>query len=184
MNRKIVWAVACAVLMTGGCASSSKAGSGASVTSSKPVAPAKYRPAPGADAAEIAGHLRGCTGPTAGNVKGGGPDLVSTATCTLEGHVVVIDSFMSAAALDDMPELSKGTEIYYASGRSGWLAFLADQGATADTTTLQEQLTGQAGTVFMEATNGDPFPPAPLVAQKALATSIAGQLGGTVGHVS
>lgn len=132
----------------------------------------------------IAQHLPGCTGLAAGDVGRGAPAMASTASCTLEGHIVIVDSFASPAEIDGLAELSKGHEMYYASGTTGWLAFLADQGATPATTTLQEQLTNDAGALLKDSIKGDRFPAAPIAAQKTLTTLIAKQLGGAVGHVS
>ena len=107
--------------------------------------------------------------------------MTSTASCTLDGHLVIIDSFTSSSRFADMPALTKGTETYYAQG-SGWLAFLADRGQTADETTLQMQLTNDAGGLVSQALNSSAPPPSSLDAQKQIVQVIATALGGTVGH--
>ncbi len=146
--RRIIAAIA-AVLALAGCSSS---GSPAPKTTAAP----NYTPAIGADAALIAGHIAGCSAVTSGNIGKGGPAMKSTATCTLDGHVVILDSFDSPSDAQISDELTQ-TEMFYASGGS-WLAFVADQGATAETTTLQMQLTNDAGGLIEQASSNDAEP--------------------------
>jgi len=186
MIHRVVVTVAAAALVTSACSSKGpsaprSSSSALSTSSSSPVAPSVYRPQPGDDAAIIATHITGCSGVLAGDIGNGGQaDMSSTATCTLDGHLVIVDSFTQGA--DDIASLTS-SEIYYAVGTSGsWVAFLADQGAAADETTLQMQLTNDASGLTQQALNGGGHPVASLDAQQQLAAIIAKDLGGTVSH--
>ena len=134
--KRISALLALSVLAVAGCSSASHK---ASSTSPSPTRSA-YRPAIGADAALIAGHIPGCSDVAAGSIgKGGDSSLSSTATCTLLGHVVIVDSFSGIADTANVPALLKDAtaKTTFADGGS-WMAFTTDQGATADETTLQD----------------------------------------------
>lgn len=179
MKRSLTGAIICIVVLVGCSSPSSSKTSGAKSPS---ASPSQYKPTAGADAALIAGHIPGCTAVSSGNVGKGGPDLTSTASCTLSGHTLIIDSFMSNAGLANLRELLKGTETYYATGTTGWLVFLADQGATPDTTTLQMQLTNDAGGLTRQSLDHNTPTPSSLDAQQQLTTTVAHALNGTVVH--
>jgi|SRR5664279_389562 len=98
MNRAAVLLAAAVVLVTvAGCSStpSAKPIVSTSASSASPTAPA-FSTSPGQDAALIASHIPGCTGVTAGSVGGDGGSMTSTASCTLDGHVVILDSWESS----------------------------------------------------------------------------------------
>lgn len=137
------------------------------------------RNAPHDNAAAIAEHIPGCAGVASGDIGKGGPSMSSTATCTLSGHLVILDSWADSSGATLTPGL---TATYYAHG-TGWTAFLADQGATADTTTLQMQLTGDAGGLVKQSLDASAPPHASLDAQRTLSARIARALGGQPAHV-
>lgn len=146
-------------------------------------APSTYSPRLGDDAAIIASHIAGCAGPTTIDIGAGTKTgLSSAATCTLDGHVVIIDSFTTSGGPDDVPTLAKGTETYYAFGPGGWLAILADQGVTADKTILQMQITTDAAGLVRASLNGSPTP-ASLNAQRTILGMVVASIGGQLGHV-
>ena len=170
-------AAALAVLLLAGCSAGEE-------KATHPTAPksSAFRATVGQDAAAIAQHITGCGGVASGSTGEGGPSMASTATCTLSGHLVILDSWASASDAAVSPGLA-GSELYYATG-AGWTAFLADQGATAETTTLQMQLTNDAGGLFKQAVDQSALPPASVDAQKTLSAQIAHALGGQVAHVA
>jgi hypothetical protein len=142
--------------------------------------PSPYAPATGADAALIAAHITGCSAVHAGDVGKGGPDLSSTATCTIDGHVLIIDSFATASGPNDVPQLVGKVQTYYAYGTTGWLAFLASADGAAHTQ-LQMQITNDAAGLLDQSLNGEPAP-TDLDAQRQVATTVATALGGALGH--
>jgi hypothetical protein len=170
-------AVLAAMMLLGGCSSS--AGGKAKATPTAPKSTA-FSATVGQDAAAIAGHITGCTGVASGSIGTGGPAMSSTATCTLSAHLVIIDSWTSAADATLTPGL---TAAYYAHS-AGWTAFLADQGATADDTTLQMQLTNDAGGLLKQGIDESALPRASLDAQRTLTAQIASALGGEVGQTT
>jgi hypothetical protein len=179
MTAMRVLVCACtALFLVAGCSSNKPVRS----TSSSVPTTSAFSPVAAQDAALIAEHIPGCLGVQAGNVAGGAPDMSSTATCTLSGHLVIVDSYANATAAPDLGQLA-GSELFYASGPSGWLAYLADQGATADQTTLHLQLVNDGGALAGESVDGDPYPPASIDAQRTLTLRIAHALGGHQGHV-
>jgi hypothetical protein len=107
--------------------------------------------------------------------------MTSTATCTLDGHLVIVDAWAQEGSGKLSPGLAT-TATYYAYGPA-WTAILADPGATPEQTTLQEQLTNAAGSLLAESSSGDPYPAASLDAQQSVAGKVAAVLGGTVGHI-
>ncbi len=140
-----------------------------------------YAPTIGADAAIIASHITGCTGAQAGDVGKGTPDLSSTATCTLDGHLLIVDSFATPSGPGDVPALVGKVETYYAYGSTGWLTFLASPAGPAKTQ-LQMQITNDAGGLLDQSLNGAPT----LVdvdAQRQAASAVVAALGGTLAHV-
>jgi hypothetical protein len=136
----------------------------------------------GQDAALVASHITGCANVAAGSIGAGDTTgMSSTASCTLDGHTVIIDSWKTADATPDFAALMKGQgHLTYASG-TGWTAVLADDGATPDQSTLQMQLTNDAGGLFKEGTDGDQYQAASADAQTTIMTQVAAALGGTVG---
>lgn len=103
--------------------------------------------------------------------------MVSSATCTLDGHLVIIDTWTDSTGAVIDPGLTPSSTVYYAHGGT-WTAFLADQGATADTTTLQMQLTNDAAGLV--AQGGSAPTPVPLATQQTLMRQVAAVLHGTV----
>lgn len=161
--------ITCGLILTAGCSSSTA--HRATTSSIAPNHPA-FSTRPGQDAALIAEHITGCAGVRAGNIGAGGKGgMTSTANCTLHGHLVIVDSWESdSAALVSNQLVSAPT--WYAHG-SAWTAFLADPGQTADTTTLQMQLTNNAAGLLGPAPT-----PASLDVQQAVAREVARDLGG------
>lgn len=164
-------------LLLAGCASSTPARH-----ATTPARSPSFVARPGTDAAAIAGHITGCTGVAAGSVGAHPGDMSSTASCTLDGHTVIVDSWAAMGDAMISPQLKAGP-LFYAYGEA-WTAFTADQGADAAHTTLQEQLTNDAAGLFAESTDGDRYPPASLDAQQRIAQTVAAALGGTVGHLT
>jgi hypothetical protein len=171
-------ALAAAVMLVAGCSSAGGPASHSS-TPTVPAAPS-YSPEVGADAALIAGHIPGCSGVESGSVGAGGPSMTSSATCTLQGHLVILDGFASPDDASISDSLTKD-EYYFAYGGS-WLAFLAGQGATAAQTVLQMQMTNDAAGLLRYATDNSTPPRASLDAQQQLSGVIAKALDGRVGH--
>ncbi len=169
-GMRILIVGAAAVALLAGCSSGGKT---AAPSTSTRVVPA-YRAAVGADAAEIATHIKGCSGIRAGSVGAGGRALSSTASCTLAGHVVVIDSWTVASAAVLSAELVDAP-TWYAHG-SAWCAFLADPGQSAAKSVLQMQLTNDAAGLLDEAYH--PVRPASQPAQKSAAAVVAKDLSG------
>lgn len=175
--RGLIAAFATATLALAGCTSSHHA-----ATTTSP--PSAYVPADGQDAAITASHITGCTGVQSESIGGGAQSgLKSAASCTLEGHLVIVDSSAPGSTIE-AGLVSKGTQLYYATGLGGWIAFLGEPGQTASTTTLQMQLTNNASGLLDRALNHDTVTPAPLDAQQQLAGTVAKDLAGTVEHVT
>lgn len=173
-------ALLAAVVVVAGCSSARHSG-----TPPGPSSSSAYMPPDGQDAAITASHIPGCTGVQSEGVgQGGNGAPTSAASCTLDGHLVIVDSFAPGGGTIDAGLLSKGKQIYYASGIGGWLAFLGDPGETASTTTLQMQLTNDAGGLLHQATSGTAPTPAPLDAQQQISAIVAKDLRGAVEHVS
>lgn len=155
------------VLLLSGCSSTPTAES-----SPSPVPTTYY----GENAATIASSIEGCSEVTAGNVGGGGPGLASTATCTLDGRLVYVNSWMDQPH-GDLTQILKsdGAEMYYAKGE-GWTV------TAGSVPILQLQVTGnqdELQKLSMDATSG---PDPDLPGQKASAESVARSLGGEVVH--
>lgn len=179
MKTQTVVAVLIAISLTG-CSSSPGKRPAASTPNSRTSSAPSYTPSPGDDAALIAQHIVGCSGVLAGDIGGGASTaLSSTATCTLDGHLVIVDSFNSEGAGGISSLASPGTT--YATGGS-WVAFLADQGQTAATTTLQMQITNDAGGLLQQETDGTTPTPASADAQHIILKRVADDLHGTLEH--
>jgi hypothetical protein len=176
--RKILTVAACAAIAMTGCSGGKKVAASSSSPPTTSATAATYTPNLGEDAASIASHIPGCTGLAAGN-SGGAAGLASTATCTLGGHLVVLDSFSEPTGSNSISTMLAGNKAptIYADGGS-WVAFAADQGATADQTTLQLQIKNDAGALLRESLNGDPYPPTSPDAQKVIADTVVKALGG------
>jgi hypothetical protein len=130
----------------------------------------------GEDAAAIAGHITGCDGVKAGDVGAGAPALVSTATCTLFGHVVNVNSWADATSGDLGPLMkADAKEAFYASG-TGWTVTLGDD------PTLQMQFENDASGLLANAMNNSKPASANLDAQKTMANAVAKSLDGDVKH--
>lgn len=174
---------ACGLLAA--CSSSGHSKESTSSTPSVPSASVSsstaYLPATGDDAALIAEHIAGCTGVHAGDAGGGSKTgLRSTATCTLDGHLLIVDSFATTPEADI--SIVAGTTTTYAHG-DAWDVFLADQGQTADTTTLQMQITNDAAGLLEQSTGQTDTPvPADADAQQTILTKVVADLQGQLLH--
>lgn len=137
-----------------------------------------YHPGPNDDAAIIASHISGCaavrTLPIGAGAKSG---LATAATCTLRGHPVILDVWQAMGDSEISGQLTPRQKVLYAYG-DYWTAFIGDQGVPASRTTLQLQLTDNAGALLRQAVN--PPRPTPLGAQRELVTEIAKALSGRV----
>ena len=181
---KRIAGLAAVALLAVSCSSGTRTESHAvSITarSSTSTTAAAFRPVTGQDAALIASHIPGCTGVATGSVGNGGPAMTSTATCTLLGHLIILDSFTTATATATLPALLKDnkTPTFFADGGS-WVAFTADQGATPEQTTLQMQLTNDAAGLLKQSIDHNQNPPTAPDAQQAIATAVVASLGGKV----
>lgn len=144
----------------------------------RPTATSKPTIKVGEDAAAIAARIPGCSQVKAGDVAAGGPAMASTATCTLGGHIVNIDSWSSIPEADITPViLSTHAQAYFATG-SAWTVTLGDDPA------LQYQLTNQAGKLLQSSFTGATPAPTNLVAEQEMAARVVQALGGHVVHVS
>ncbi|MEY9950570.1 hypothetical protein [Leifsonia sp. EB34] len=132
----------------------------------------------GEDAAAIGRLIPGCSNVMAGDVAAGGPNLTSTATCTLDGHTVNINSWSdsSDANLDEVFQ-SDHVEGYYAAG-AAWTVTLGDD------PTIQYQLTNQADKLLQSSFSGSTPAPVNVSAEKQVASDAAKALGGQLRHVS
>lgn len=102
MQTRIFAAGATSVASTLLVACSSGRASTRQTSSTGSTAPPPFTTNYGQDAAIIASHITGCTSVAAGSVGHGGTSgMSSTASCTLHGHTVIIDSWMSADAMPD-----------------------------------------------------------------------------------
>lgn len=165
-----------AVIITAAC-SSSHAARHTSAPASTP--PQRFTTDYGQDAATDAAHIPGCTGVAAGSIgeHGAAGGMVATASCTLDGHTVIIDTWRDEASMPDIATLAKGDHATWAQG-TGWTAIIADDGATPQQTTLQMQLTNNASGLLDESTNGDQYPPS--AAAGAVLPKVADALSGVV----
>jgi len=145
--------------------------------SSSPRAVVMHTPIPvGEDAALIAKRIKGCEDVAAGDVARGGPLMVSTATCTIDGHNVNINSWENKDATNlDEVLANDAHETFYARG-DGWTVTLGDDPM------LQYQLTNQADKLFQGALNGHTSWPTDPSAEQAVAKVAVASLGGTVHH--
>jgi hypothetical protein len=98
------------------------------------------------------------------------------------GHLVIFDSYSDSGTAAASKTLAHARGVYYAYGASGWIAFLADQGSTADQTTLQMQLTNDAGGLLGQATHGGAPPAASVDAQQMIMHQVASALTGNVAN--
>lgn len=105
--------------------------------------------------------------------------MKSTASCTLAGHVVIIDSWAAGTDPRLYHSLVKVRTGY--SYGDNWTEILADPGRTPAKAVLQMQLTNDAGGLLQAAY--DRPRPASLDAQKTLSRVVARALGGTAAVV-
>lgn len=130
----------------------------------------------GEDAALIAKRIKGCEDVAAGDVARGGPLMVSTATCTIDGHNVNIDSWENKDATNlDEVLANDAHETYYARG-DGWTVTLGDDPM------LQYQLTNQADKLLASAFDGHTNWPTDASAEQDIAKAAVASLGGEVHH--
>jgi hypothetical protein len=171
-----------------GC-SSSGGGSDSTIASSALPAASTSNPPyyadHGEDAASIASHISGCRGVRAGSVGDGRrTGMTSTASCSLAGHVVIIDSYKPGidATVDDAVVRHK---VYYALGGETWTAILADPGFPPSRTILQMQLTNDTRDLTRMEIGSIPVPhPATLDAQRRVLSDVAAALGGLLKSAS
>ncbi|WP_206751195.1 MULTISPECIES: hypothetical protein [unclassified Cryobacterium] len=155
------------MLLLSGCSSVPTAGS-----SPMPMPTTYY----GENAVTIASSIEGCSGVAAGDVGGGGPGLVSTATCTLDGRLIYVNSWMDQPHGDlTMLLKSDGAEMYYAKGE-GWTV------TAGSVPILQLQLTSNQDELLKLSLDATPGPDPDLPGQKASAESVTRSLGGDVVH--
>lgn len=133
-----------------------------------------------ASAVDLAREVGGCAEPDPAPVTGVSPDLPTAASCRLNGALVIIDRWRSADPRVRSVAALAPVETWYAYG-PGWVAFLADKGQSASTTTLQMLITDDQAGLSRERSNGTPLT-APLAVQSRSAEQIAHALGGRVGH--
>lgn len=176
--RALIPAIAGGMALLTACGSSG----GSSQAKRPPSTPAKasqFTTTYGQDAATIESHIPGCTGITSGSIEGGAKSgMVSTASCTLAGHVLILDTWSDAASSDiGATAASSKTTTCYAEG-TGWSAFLADDGVPPAQSVLQMQLTNDASGLLAESQN--PHPPTNASAQTQACRVVAKALGGTV----
>jgi hypothetical protein len=132
----------------------------------------------GEDAALIAKRIEGCTNVQAGDIASGAPSLLSTATCTIDGHTVNINSWASASDANlDLLLIKDNRDTYYASG-DAWTVTLGDDPM------LQYQLTNQGGKLFADAINGHTTWPTDPSAEEDISKAAVASLGGAVQHAS
>jgi hypothetical protein len=165
MKQLTILLVASALLLTG-CASQPK----------PVVIPTTY---PGQTATAIAALIKGCTGIVAGDVGDGVKSgLASTASCTLNGRMIDINSWSENDNGESATAVIKADKIeaYFAAG-NGWVI------ATRDFPDLQLQFTNNAGTLLQHAFDGKTPPAADLPGEKATAQLVVKAIGGEVIHV-
>ncbi|MBO1739655.1 hypothetical protein [Leifsonia sp. TF02-11] len=128
------------------------------------------------DAALIAKRIKGCSDVQSADIAKGGPALASTATCTIDGHTVNINSWASSddANLDTVLA-QDARDVYYARG-DAWTVTLGDD------PTLQYQLTNQADKLLADAFGGPNASPADASAEQHVAKVAVASLGGQVHH--
>jgi hypothetical protein len=126
-------------------------------------------------AALIASHIAYCTHVRAESIGSGGPDLVSTAACRLEGHEVIVDCW-SKPALARLSDQMVRNPTYYAYGAT-WTAFLSDFRETPSHTVLQMQIERVSRERLRSATAAD-HRRVPLPRQRGIIGQVAKILEG------
>ena len=168
---------ACAVLLLlAGCSSAPQEKLPAAVLTSTPLPkPTTYY---GETATAIASQVKGCADVKAGEVGKGGPDMGSTATCTLNGRTVTVNSWVTAEARDGVNGVvqSSKREAYYAQGE-GWTVTATDDPG------LQLQLTNDAAALLANSLAEKTVPPSDVPGQKSSAEAVVASLDGEVVHV-
>lgn len=130
----------------------------------------------GESAVTIANHITGCKGVALADIRAGVQSgMASSATCTLGGRKIVVDSWKDASAAD-MANLMKANnaEMYWASG-TGWTAFEVDDSQ------IQLQLTNDAS-ALMKSAFDKTQPTADTSGEHEAATLVAHSLNGRVNH--
>lgn len=149
---------------------------------SRATAPQKPITYYGQTASVIAAMIPGCTGVQVGDTGGGSASgLSSTATCSLNGRLVDVNSWASQSDRDGVRALitADKVESYYAQG-TGWTV------TTHDTGTLQMQVTNDAAGLISQSTEqtSSPTTPPDLQGQRVAAEAVAAALDGDVVHVT
>lgn len=173
LMRKL-WGALVLVLALSGCGAATE-GNPATPSATPPTKPATYY---GETASALAARIPGCEDVKAGDIgNGAATGLASTASCTLAGRTIDIDSWATSDAQVSLMPLLKAdkSELYYANGM-GWTAFVRRDGQ------LQMQLTNDAAGLTAAAMNSS-GPAADLPGEQEAATAIATGLGGTVEHI-
>lgn len=129
----------------------------------------------------IATLIDGCTDVEVGDLNDGPKSgLASTATCTLAGRQVDVNSWVSpsdASGVEPVLAANK-VEAYFAKGQ-GWTVTTHDDG------TLQMQLTNDAAGLLQQAMDGTapPSTGSDVLGQKEMAKAVVASLGGQIIHV-
>lgn len=149
-----------------------------STPQSAPSTPTTYY---GQTASVVASMIKGCTGVAVGDAKDGAKSgMASTATCSLGGRLVDVNTWSSADAEAGVEAViaANKTEAYYAKGL-GWTVTTHDSG------TLQMQLTNDASGLLEQGLGSSPAPTAAVdvPGQKKMANAVVASLGGQVEHV-
>jgi len=131
----------------------------------------------GESASAIAALIKGCSDVHANDPGGGSASgLASTASCTLGGRVVDVNSWNDDASADLGPTIrADKVEAYYARG-NGWTV------TTRDNPLLQLQILNDAGRLMELA--GTQMPTQDVRGEKATAKAVVASLGGRVVHVT
>ncbi|AGW42279.1 peptidase [Leifsonia xyli subsp. cynodontis DSM 46306] len=170
MNKSVLALALVGVLALAGC-STTPAAKPAHKTTSTPAAVSI-----GEDAGVIAIRIKGCEDVRVGDIAGGAPALLSTATCMLYGHTINVNSWASGRDSNIEPVLAgDARETYYARGDS-WTVTLGDDPI------LQYQFTNQADKLLQAAFAGHTAGPVNLSVEQNVARAAVASLGGEVYH--
>jgi hypothetical protein len=122
--------------------------------------------------------IPGCGDVQAGDVGKGGPDLVSTASCVLNGRTLDVNSWSGSAAVASFENVAttNAETMTYAAGDSWTVNVRRDP-------TLQWQVTNDAGALTKYAMEEHPTPSADLPGEQEAAQAVVKALGGSVVQV-
>lgn len=142
------------------------------------AAPTKPTTYYGESASAIATHIKGCTNVKTGNVgHGTASGLASTASCTLAGRIIDVNSWTNATHGDLAPMMREDkVEAYYATGK-GWTV------TTRDNPLLQLQILNDAAGLMKAAFANEQMPAQDVPGEKTTANAVVSSLDGHVVHV-